>query len=273
MSLATSNQCASIQSSEINRSWNFFLRLDPSHFKVAFHWWDALNTRLWVGIHGEGIWWERSVWKSFVWLTCFAWTTSIWALRTRFSSCSRADSASSKADCSSSFSTLKTALTEQTFDSYVKVATSIVCALDSHHYQRSCLNLDHTRTFCKNEKALIFFCAINNNSCHNVTTVLQFTTPNSMQCHWPLLKMNKPCTWSLLLCLSSSWIDLPPSPSWSRRSLISSPRFLFSLLTLSNCSTVSSQAVSRRNIRHHQYDDSLIITFDVKPGAFIEMIN
>ena len=167
----------------------------------------------------------------------------------------------------------ETGLTEQTFDSYVKVATSIVCALDSHHYQRSCLNLDHTRTFCKNEKALIFFCAINNNSCHNVTTVLQFTTPNSMQCHWPLLKMNKPCTWSLLLCLSSSWIDLPPSPSWSRRSLISSPRFLFSLLTLSNCSTVSSQAVSRRNIGHHQYDDSLIITFDVKPGAFIEMIN
>ena len=50
-------------------------------------------------------------------------------------------------------------------------------------------------------------------------------------------------TWSLLLCLSSSWMDLPPSPSWSRRSLISSARFLFSRRTLSSCSTVSSQAV------------------------------
>merc|ERR1711963_792747 len=45
-----------------------------------------------------------------------------------------------------------------------------------------------------------------------------------------------------LLCLSSSWMERPPSPSWSSKSLISSARFLFSLLTTSSCSTVSSQA-------------------------------
>jgi len=45
-----------------------------------------------------------------------------------------------------------------------------------------------------------------------------------------------------LRCLSSSWIERPPSPSWSRRSLISSARFLFSLLTTSSCSTASSWA-------------------------------
>ena len=47
-------------------------------------------------------------------------------------------------------------------------------------------------------------------------------------------------------CLSSSWIERPPSPSWSRRSLISSARFLFSLLTTSSCSTTSSWAALRR---------------------------
>ena len=52
---------------------------------------------------------------------------------------------------------------------------------------------------------------------------------------------------SLLRCLSNSWMERPPSPSWSRRSLISSARFLFSRLTVSSCSTVSSQAARRRN--------------------------
>ena len=42
-------------------------------------------------------------------------------------------------------------------------------------------------------------------------------------------------------------MERPPSPSWSSRSLISSAKFLFSLLTVSNCSTVSSQAARRRN--------------------------
>ena len=55
------------------------------------------------------------------------------------------------------------------------------------------------------------------------------------------------CTCSLLRCLSNSWMERPPSPSWSSRSLISSAKFLFSLLTVSNCSTVSSHAARRRN--------------------------
>merc|ERR1719322_1310059 len=55
-----------------------------------------------------------------------------------------------------------------------------------------------------------------------------------------------------LRCLSSSWMERPPSPSWSRRSLISSARFLFSLLTTSNCSTVSSQAAfSQKECRNY----------------------
>merc|ERR1711872_1186180 len=47
-------------------------------------------------------------------------------------------------------------------------------------------------------------------------------------------------TASLLLCLSSSWMERPPSPSWSSRSLISSARFLFSRFTTSSCSIVPS---------------------------------
>ena len=85
-------------------------------------------------------------------------------------------------------------------------------------------------------------------------------------------------TCSLLRCLSNSWIERPPSPNWSIRSFISSARFLFSLwkfqshwyvlhkplvihvwisyryfnryfylLTLSNCSTASSQAALSLN--------------------------
>ena len=50
-----------------------------------------------------------------------------------------------------------------------------------------------------------------------------------------------------LLCFSSSWMDLLPSPSWSSKSLISSARFLFSLLTRSPCSLTSSQAALRRH--------------------------
>ena len=46
----------------------------------------------------------------------------------------------------------------------------------------------------------------------------------------PSASSKAPCsssfsTSSLLLCLSSSWMDRPPSPSWSSRSLISSARF------------------------------------------------
>merc|ERR1719323_1023817 len=66
---------------------------------------------------------------------------------------------------------------------------------------------------------------------------------------------------SLLLCLSSSWIDLPPSPSWSRRSLISSARFLFSRRTMSSCSLVSSsdafkRKVSAEKLRHSEWQAS-----------------
>merc|ERR1719166_798800 len=66
---------------------------------------------------------------------------------------------------------------------------------------------------------------------------------------------------SLLLCLSSSWIDLPPSPSWSRRSLISSARFLFSRRTMSSCSLVSSREafkrkVSAEKLRHSEWQAS-----------------
>merc|ERR1719273_822482 len=51
-----------------------------------------------------------------------------------------------------------------------------------------------------------------------------------------------------LLCLSSSWMERPPSPSWSRRSLISSARFLFSRRTISSCSLASSRPDLRRNL-------------------------
>merc|ERR1719236_132341 len=53
---------------------------------------------------------------------------------------------------------------------------------------------------------------------------------------------------SLLRCLSSSWMERPPSPSWSRRSLTSSARFLFSRRTMSSCSLDSSRAAFRRNL-------------------------
>merc|ERR1719327_1249097 len=53
---------------------------------------------------------------------------------------------------------------------------------------------------------------------------------------------------SLLRCLSSSWMERPPSPSWSRRSLTSSARFLFSRRTMSSCSLASSRAALRRNL-------------------------
>ena len=60
-----------------------------------------------------------------------------------------------------------------------------------------------------------------------------------------------------LLCFSSSWMDLLPSPSWSSKSLISSARFLFSLLTRSPCSLTSSQAALRRHSSKLQFLDSL----------------
>merc|ERR1719384_2282881 len=50
------------------------------------------------------------------------------------------------------------------------------------------------------------------------------------------------------LCLSSSWMERPPSPSWSRRSFTSSARFLFSRRTISSCSVASSRAALRRNL-------------------------
>merc|ERR1719410_2177830 len=53
---------------------------------------------------------------------------------------------------------------------------------------------------------------------------------------------------SLLRCLSSSCMERPPSPSWSRRSLTSAARFLFSRRTMSSCSLASSRAAFRRNL-------------------------
>merc|ERR1719270_14859 len=52
---------------------------------------------------------------------------------------------------------------------------------------------------------------------------------------------------SIRRCLSRAWMERPPSPSWSRRSLISSARFLFSRLTTSSCSMDSCWAAFRRN--------------------------
>merc|ERR1719150_1686125 len=52
---------------------------------------------------------------------------------------------------------------------------------------------------------------------------------------------------SMRRCLSRAWMERPPSPSWSSRSLISSARFLFSRLTRSSCSTDSCWAAFRRN--------------------------
>merc|ERR1719350_2554118 len=69
----------------------------------------------------------------------------------------------------------------------------------------------------------------------------------------PSASSRAPCSSSfsvsiLLLCLSSSWMERPPSPSWSSRSLISSARFLFSRRTMSSCSLDSSRADLRRNL-------------------------
>merc|ERR1712038_1119402 len=54
---------------------------------------------------------------------------------------------------------------------------------------------------------------------------------------------------SMRRCLSREWMERPPSPSWSSRSLISSARFLFSRLTTSSCSTDSCWAAFRRKLR------------------------
>merc|ERR1719245_394581 len=55
-------------------------------------------------------------------------------------------------------------------------------------------------------------------------------------------------TSSLRRCLSSSWMERPPSPNWSSKSLTSSAKFLFSRRTISSCSLDSSRAALMRNL-------------------------
>ena len=57
---------------------------------------------------------------------------------------------------------------------------------------------------------------------------------------------------NLLHCFSTSWRLRPPSPSCSRRSLISRARFLFSLRLVSSCSVTSSRAARTRNSSDEQ---------------------
>merc|ERR1719284_1140681 len=64
--------------------------------------------------------------------------------------------------------------------------------------------------------------------------------------------------WIFFLALTTSWSDFPPVESWSERSLISSARFLFSLLTVAFCSASSSYEALNLYISVWKALDSLL---------------
>merc|ERR1719334_1021427 len=64
--------------------------------------------------------------------------------------------------------------------------------------------------------------------------------------------------WIFFFALTTSWSDFPPVESWSERSLISSARFLFSLLTVAFCSASSSYEALNLYISVWKALDSLL---------------